>query len=125
MTDYLGYMIIGGLVLILFIAVCTYLSKPKCPKCKNRNADFVKKEFIREETVYFKDEETIKEYSNPDGAVTPVGLGAQTIKPPERIITKEVKIPGTRKWYRVIYRCKICGEQFSQKEYKDEKPTIV
>ena len=125
MKDYLGYVIIAALVLIAGIAIYVYVSKPKCPKCKKRKATFVKKEFISEETVYFRETQTIKEYSNTKGAVTDFGVQGQTIKPPEKIITKEVKVPGIRKWYRVTYKCGICGEQFSRKEYIDEKPTTI
>ena len=125
MKDYLGYVIIAVLVLIICVVIYMYLSKPKCPNCKKRNADFVKKEFIREETVYFRETQTIKEYSNTEGAVTDFGFKGQTMKPPEKIITKEVKVPGIRKWYRVTYKCGICGEQFSRQEYVDEKPTNI
>ncbi len=124
MTDYLVYIIIGVLVLLLFIVIYVYFSKPQCPKCKSRKAECIKKEFLREETVYFNETQTIKEYNNT-GAVTDFQFKGVTVKPPEKIITKEVKVPGTRKWYRATYKCGICGEQFSRKEYIDEKPKII
>lgn len=122
--DHLGYVILGVLVLILLLVVYAHFSKPKCPKCKKRNASIVKKDFLRDETVYFRETQTIKEYSNT-GAVTDFQFKGVTVKPPEKIITKEVKVPGTRKWYRATYKCGICGEQFSRKEYIDEKPKII
>lgn len=125
MQEYLPYILTAVAVVIMFIVAYIILSKPMCPNCKQRKADFVKKEFLREETVYFRETETIKEYSNTGGAVTDFGLKGQTLKPPEKVVTREVKIPGKRKWYQVTYKCRQCGELFSRKEYVDEKPTII
>lgn len=85
----------------------------------------VSKQFLREEVVYFKVKEQVKEYENTDRHWGSLASGMQYTKPPERVSVRERTLPGKRRYYRVEYRCRNCGKSFCQKEYEDEKPTIV
>ena len=119
------------LVIVLFLGfyfLSAYLKKPQCPKCKARNSRETKREFLNSEKVYFKEEERVKEYSNKGKYRSNTMHKASTnqyVNPPDKILVKEKLIEGTREYYKVMYQCNKCGEEFSRKEFVDRKPKIV
>lgn len=114
--------IVAVILIILRCIAGRWSRRPKCPNCKKRNAISVSRKKLRTETVYFKEKEMIREYDNTQKSFT--GYTA-TIKPPGRVSTREVIIPGERTWYQVQYKCNTCGKPFSRQEYIDKRPTIV
>lgn len=122
------YLILLVIAVILIIALRVYLNKAQCPECKKRNASRITEKILREEQIYFKEKETIKEYQNTGKYHTDLGMRTasnQYINPPKKIVTREVMVPGTRTWYNVQYKCNKCGKTFSRQEYVDKKTTIV
>lgn len=116
-------LIVLGLLALCILAV--YLGKAKCPHCKSRKAKAVSRKFLREEVVYFKVKEQVKEYENTGHLRGNLASGMQYTKPPERVSIRERTLPGKRRYYLVEYQCKNCGKRFSREEYVDEKPTLV
>ena len=54
-------------------------------------------------------------------------MGFRTLtntKRPDKVMTQEVYVQGTRVWYEVKYKCSECQKEFIKKEYVDEKPII-
>lgn len=118
------WIVIVAVGLLMLYILLLYLGGAKCPSCKSRKADAVSRKFLREEVVYFKVKEQIKEYENPNRLWGNMTEGIQYTKPPERVSFRERTLPGKRKYYRVEYRCNNCGERFFRKEYVDEKPLV-
>lgn len=110
-------------ILIILRCIAGWCSRPKCPNCKKRNAITISRKKLRIETVYFKEKEMIREYENTQKSLT--GYNVPLRKPPERVSSREVIIPGERTWYQVQYKCNSCGKAFSCQEYVDKRPTIV
>lgn len=119
---WLVLIVLGVLALCILVV---YLSKAECPHCRSRKVKAVSRKFLREEVVYFKVKEQIKEYKNMGHLWGNMAFGIQYTKPPERVAVRECTLPGKRHYYLVEYQCKNCGKRFSRKEYVDEKPTIV
>lgn len=114
-------LVAGAFALYLLMV---YLGGPRCPSCRLRKAEVISQKFLREEVVYFKVKEQIKEYENSSRLWPNMAKGIQYSKPPEKITVREQMLPGKRKYYRVEYRCNNCGERFSREEYVDEKPLV-
>ena len=114
-------LIVGVAALLLLVY---FITRIKCPQCGSKKIEQVSKKFLRKETVYFKVQETIREYENNKNLFGGAATGMQCIKPPERVSVRERTLPGTRVYYRVGYRCKQCGKTFYRNEYVDKKPTV-
>ena len=52
--------ITGAILLILFIILCNYLGRTKCPKCKSRNVTELSRKEISSEPKLFKETVRIK-----------------------------------------------------------------
>ena len=122
METYWLVLIAVGILALYFLLI--YLGKAKCPACNLRKAEVISQKFLREEVVYFKVKEQIKEYENTNTLWGNTASGMQYTKPPERVSVRERTLPGTRRYYRVEYRCRNCGEVFFREEYVDKKPIV-
>lgn len=117
---------IVAVILIILRCIAGWWSRrAKCPNCKKRNAITISSKKLRTETVYFKEKEMIREYDNTQRYVKTFTGYRATKRPPSKVSTREVIIPGERTWYQVQYKCNSCGKPFSRQEYIDKRPPIV
>ena len=121
-------LIIAGVILLYILG--WYFGLAQCPKCKSRSCSVLSKEETDSETIYFKKKQYIREYKNDSGSAAfdwqaKYGSANRYTKEPEKLIEKEVLLPGTRTYYNVKYVCKKCGNEFYRKEHVDTKPEIV
>ena len=110
----IAVLVIGALILF------AYFSRVKCPRCKKRNCNRISSREARTENISIKKTETIKHYSKEQtgwGGGIKLGEGFK----PESVSTREYTVPGIRTYYDVTYSCLMCGEQFSQREYRDSE----
>jgi predicted nucleic-acid-binding Zn-ribbon protein len=115
--------IIIAVAVVGIILLVRYLRKAKCPKCNARNAYRLSSTATGEtERIYLTEKEVIKEYTNEKGLLGEIApRHAHWGQAPDKIVEREVKVPGTRTYYSVTYKCKKCGEEFSRTEYVDRK----
>lgn len=121
-TNYTPWIIaiVVGIIAIMILA--SYLKIAKCPKCKARKPQRLSSQQTKTERIYFTETEQIKEYKNNKGLWGEIAPRQSTWgQAPERIIKREYKVPGTRTWYNVKYKCQKCGEEFQRDEYVDKK----
>ena len=116
------------LICILAAFLNAYFKRAQCPVCRKRNAVCVSQKKLREENIYFKEKKTIKEYKNIYKSRTDFGMKTATdqfFNPPEKLIVRDVMIPGKRIWYKIKYKCNNCGNTFYNQVYEDKKPTVI
>ena len=121
------FLIAVAVWLVLFIILCSYLRRTKCPNCKSRKIYELSRTELNSEPKLFKETVRIKEYDNKYNSRTNFSQRAasnQYINPPSKIITKEVIIEGKRTWYNVKCRCDKCNNEFSIQQCIDTKPKI-
>ena len=124
LSDYKLWVAVGGVVLVLLIK-CAYVLQTKCPYCKSKKITVTSKKELYSEPVMFKENVRIKEYDNKDKYYTEMGFRTLTnTKRPDKVMTQEVYVQGTRVWYEVKYKCLECQKEFLKKEYIDKKPIM-
>jgi hypothetical protein len=121
-TNYWPWIIGIGVLIIAIWILSIHLRIAKCPKCKARKPQETSREEGKSERIYFTETEQIKEYKNRRGLMGEIAPKASTWgQAPDKIVKREYKVPGTRTWYTVSYKCRNCGEIFQRSEYVDRK----
>lgn len=124
LSDY-GVWIAVGVGVLLILIIGAYIFQTKCPYCKSKKITVISKKELYSEPMMFKETVRIKEYDNKDKHYTEMGLRALTnTTQPDKVMTQEVYVQGTRVWYEVKYRCSECQKEFLKKEYIDKKPIM-
>ena len=114
---------LGGIFagIVLLCLLLNFLNVAKCPKCKARKPSECSRSVIRTEKITFTEKEQIKEYKNEKGRWGEVHPGPMLGQAHERIIIREYKVPGTRTFYDVKYKCQKCAEIYHRNEYVDTR----
>lgn len=99
-------------VVILYIILRVYFSKPKCPNCGKRKCKKLKgKKLIKKYQTTIEEKRTdVTTEKDKSGSIT---------KTHSKEYIKDV--PATAYVYEVNYVCKKCGEAFSKEETKTKK----
>lgn len=102
--------IISGIILLGVIVI--ELDAPKCPNCNKKVSSMINKKYMYSESINIKKRVQDRVYRTDRFGST---------KELEKLIEREVVVPGIREYYSAEYMCRNCGNVYSRKEYSDHE----